>query len=43
MWLNRRSAKTRMTWERFERLIERYPLPGPCPARMSTIQDLTPS
>mgnify|MGYP001172719238 CR=1 FL=1 len=29
MWLNRRSAKARMTWERFERLIERYPLPGP--------------
>lgn len=29
MWLNRRSAKARMTWERFERLVERYPLPAP--------------
>jgi len=28
-WLNRRSAKARMTWERFERLVERYPLPAP--------------
>lgn len=28
-WLNRRSAKARMTWERFKRLVERYPLPAP--------------
>jgi group II intron reverse transcriptase/maturase len=28
-WLNRRSAKARMTWECFERLVERYPLPAP--------------
>ena len=28
-WLNRRSAKARMTKERFERLLDRYPLPGP--------------
>lgn len=28
-WLNRRSAKARMTWERFECLVERYPLPAP--------------
>ena len=28
-WLNRRSDKARMTWERFKRLIERYPLPAP--------------
>ena len=28
-WLNRRSAKARMTWERFTRLVERYPLPEP--------------
>jgi len=28
-WLNRRSAKARMTWERFGRLTKRYPLPRP--------------
>jgi group II intron reverse transcriptase/maturase len=26
-WLNRRSQKARMHWERFNRLLERYPLP----------------
>ena len=26
-WLNRRSQKARMTWERFGRLMQRYPLP----------------
>jgi RNA-directed DNA polymerase len=26
-WLNRRSQRARMTWERFHRLLERYPLP----------------
>jgi hypothetical protein len=26
-WLNRRSQRARMTWERFYRLLERYPLP----------------
>ena len=30
-WLNRRSRKTRMSWEKFNRLLERYPLP---PARV---------
>jgi group II intron reverse transcriptase/maturase len=28
-WLNRRSNRARMTWTRFERLTQRYPLPGP--------------
>lgn len=28
-WLNRRSQRAKMTWERFNRLIERYPLPRP--------------
>ena len=28
-WLNRRSWRTGMTWERFTRLCQRYPLPAP--------------
>jgi hypothetical protein len=28
-WLNRRSQKRAMPWERFQRLLERYPLPRP--------------
>ncbi len=28
-WLDRRSYRARMTWERFKRLLERYPLPKP--------------
>src|SRR5262249_38448324 len=28
-WLDRRSQRARMTWERFAHLLERYPLPGP--------------
>jgi RNA-directed DNA polymerase len=28
-WLNRRSQRTKMTWERFNRLLQRYPLPKP--------------
>lgn len=28
-WLDRRSNRARMTWERFDRLLERYPLPRP--------------
>jgi group II intron reverse transcriptase/maturase len=28
-WLNRRSQKARMTWERFNRLLVTYPLPCP--------------
>ena len=28
-WLNRRSTRARMTWERMVRLLERYPLPLP--------------
>lgn len=28
-WLNRRSQRARMTWERFNLLLERYPLPQP--------------
>lgn len=28
-WLNRRSQKARMTWERMNKLLERYPLPPP--------------
>jgi len=28
-WLDRRSHRARMTWERFGRLLERYPLPPP--------------
>jgi len=26
-WLRRRSQRRRLTWERFERLLERYPMP----------------
>jgi len=32
-WLNRRSQRARMTWERMGRLLERYPLPTPRIAR----------
>jgi len=28
-WLNRRSAQRDMAWERFSRMLERYPLPPP--------------
>lgn len=28
-WLNRRSQRAKMTWERFNRLLVRYPLPRP--------------
>lgn len=28
-WLNRRSQNAKMTWERFNRLLKRYPLPAP--------------
>ena len=28
-WLNRRSQRARMTWERFNRLLVKYPLPRP--------------
>ena len=28
-WLGRRSQRARMTWERYARLLERYPLPQP--------------
>ena len=28
-WLNRRSQRAKMTWERFNRLLTRYPLPAP--------------
>jgi hypothetical protein len=28
-WLNRRSQKARMTWERYNRLLITYPLPQP--------------
>lgn len=28
-WLNRRSQKARMTWEKFNRLLDRYALPRP--------------
>jgi RNA-directed DNA polymerase len=28
-WLNRRSQRARMTWERMNRLLKRYPLPPP--------------
>ncbi len=28
-WLGRRSQRAKMTWERFKRLLQRYPLPPP--------------
>jgi len=28
-WLRRRSQRARMTWDRFQRLLQRYPLPRP--------------
>jgi RNA-directed DNA polymerase len=28
-WLDRRSQRAKMTWERFDRLMQRYPLPKP--------------
>jgi hypothetical protein len=28
-WLDRRSQRSRMNWERMNRLLERYPLPSP--------------
>ncbi len=28
-WLRRRSQRVRMTWDRFQRLLQRYPLPRP--------------
>jgi RNA-directed DNA polymerase len=32
-WLNRRSQRARMNWERMQKLLERYPLPPPRIAR----------
>ncbi|EFK11781.1 conserved domain protein [delta proteobacterium NaphS2] len=32
-WLNRRSQRSRMTWERFTRLRKMYPFPAPKLAR----------
>jgi group II intron reverse transcriptase/maturase len=32
-WLNRRSQRARMNWERMQKLLERYPLPQPRIAR----------
>jgi RNA-directed DNA polymerase len=32
-WLDRRSQRSRMNWERFGRLLERYPLPRPVVCR----------
>jgi group II intron reverse transcriptase/maturase len=29
-WLRRRSWRARLTWDQFEHLLERYPLPVPC-------------
>ena len=29
-WLNRRSQRARMTWERFRTLLKSFPLPVPC-------------
>jgi group II intron reverse transcriptase/maturase len=29
-WLNRRSQKRKMSWEKFVRYLEHYPLPQPC-------------
>lgn len=29
LWLDRRSQRAKMTWPRFEKLLERYPLPKP--------------
>jgi RNA-directed DNA polymerase len=31
VWLDRRSQRRRMTWERYKRLLQRYPLPPPIP------------
>jgi hypothetical protein len=28
-WLDRRSQRSRMTWDRFDKLLERYPLSRP--------------
>jgi RNA-directed DNA polymerase len=28
-WLNRRSQRARLTWERFQAVVQRYPLPSP--------------
>ncbi|HWL89315.1 MAG TPA: group II intron reverse transcriptase/maturase, partial [Polyangiaceae bacterium] len=28
-WLDRRSQKARMSWDRMQRLLERHPLPAP--------------
>ena len=28
-WLNRRSQRSRLTWERFHALLEQFPLPKP--------------
>jgi RNA-directed DNA polymerase len=28
-WLNRRSTKSRLTWEKFDRILRRFPLPVP--------------
>jgi RNA-directed DNA polymerase len=29
LWLDRRSQRAKMTWPRFQKLLERYPLPSP--------------
>jgi group II intron reverse transcriptase/maturase len=35
-WLNRRSQRTTMPWEKFHHLVQRYPLPSP---RIRTVPD----
>ena len=36
-WLNRRSQRRSMPWERFQRLLERYPLPPPRIVHRATV------
>ena len=36
-WLNRRSQRRRMTWERFTRVLQRYPLPVVRVVRLSAV------
>jgi RNA-directed DNA polymerase len=41
-WLNRRSQRAGMTWERMQRLLKRYPLPPPRIARPWTARAANP-
>ncbi len=41
-WLDRRSGRARMDWEKFRRLLKRYPLPSPWAAHVVSYRSANP-